>query len=89
MVTINAFVLSLRPLRDSIDLLKLCARPNKVKLRIVSTRPSQGERPNQLSCLSRRFYGLQSRISNRIYSETMHDISSCEGLLQRVYFNFI
>ena len=40
-------------------------------------------RPNGLSCLAGRFYGLQSRISNKIYSEPLkHALSPCEGRIK-------
>ena len=36
--------------------------------------------PNELGCLAGRFYGLHSRISNKIYSEPlMHALSHCDG----------
>ena len=44
-------------------------------------------RPNGLSCLAGHFYGLQSRISNKAYSEPLkHALSPCEGRLN--FFQF-
>ena len=50
--------------------------------------PAQS-RPNGLRCQADRFYGLQSRISNKIYSEPMmHALLSCEGPVES-NFNFV
>ena len=46
-------------------------------------------RPNGLGCLSGRFYGLHSRISNEIYSEPLiNALSHREGPVES-FFNFI
>ena len=46
-------------------------------------------RPNQLSYLAGRFYGHQSRISDKTFSESlMHTLSSHEGPIES-FFNFI
>ena len=46
-------------------------------------------RPNGLGCLAGRFYGLQSMISDKIYSEPlMHALSSCEYPVE-VFFTLI
>ena len=44
--------------------------------------------PNRLSCLAGRFYGPQSRISNKIFSESlMHTLSPHKGPIGS-FFNF-
>ena len=46
-------------------------------------------RPNGLSCLAGRFYGLQSKISNKMYSEPLkHALSPRKGP-DDIFFSFI
>ena len=43
----------------------------------------------RLSCLAGRFYGLQSRISNKIYSEPLMRALSARESPVKSFFNFI